>query len=213
MISPFEKLNYIIAHPDTGHLLYGFMDHCSEGKNLTDAQIKQIDKFYETIISNNYKPRFRKKIPYQRYREIRMQKIKLWIEEFDRERLKWRERRNPTRDAQNARVELKKEQGKRKTFYGVFGRFGTKMNWYTSDIEKTILLKDIVDEDNNLVADHIWLNLTKGFRNLNCLEKGDWIKFDARIKAYKKGYVNFKKDQGMRYLDYTLSYPTRIEKV
>ena len=52
MISPFEKLNYIIAHPDTGHLLYGFMDHYAERKNLTDAQIKQIDKFYNSVVSN-----------------------------------------------------------------------------------------------------------------------------------------------------------------
>ena len=44
-------------------------------------------------------------------------------------------------------------------------------------------------------------------------EKTDWLKFDARIKAYKNGYVNFKKDKGMRYRDYTLSYPTKIEKV
>ena len=63
------------------------------------------------------------------------------------------------------RKALKKIEGIRSTFTGTFVRFGTK-NGYKG-IEHTVLLKDIKDSNGCIVTDHLWFNLTKGFKALN----------------------------------------------
>lgn len=100
----------------------------------------------------------------------------------------------------------------RATFHGTFERYGTKNGWQGRQ-EKTVLLKDICDQTGKRVCDHLWFNLTKAFALLN-LQVGDGVAFDARVKAYEKGYF------GRRYdvykpaeIDYKLSHPTRVRKV
>ena len=110
------------------------------------------------------------------------------------------------------RKELAKDSGVRKKFRAVFICIGKKagFNGYS---EETILLKDIKDvESNVIVADHIWFSYTKGFEKLT-LAEGTPLEFEARIKEYRKGYVNARYKINNSTLDYKLSNPTKIKLV
>lgn len=98
----------------------------------------------------------------------------------------------------------------RKKFSATFERFGKKTN-YKGYSEDTLLLKNIIDVQTNIaITDHIWFTLSKGFEKLN-LQPGMTITFEARIKEYKKGYVNARYKINQRTVDFKLSHPTRIE--
>src|SRR5690349_2789393 len=87
------------------------------------------------------------------------------------------------------RKQLAVEKGKRKKFSATFERVGKKVN-YKGYTEETILLKNIMDlETMKVVADHVWFSYTKGFEKLS-LTPGVTLEFEARVKEYKKGYVN-----------------------
>lgn len=104
---------------------------------------------------------------------------------------------------------LAREEGDRKRFQGVFSRFGKKNN-FKGYSEPTLLLLNIIDEETNLpVADHVWFAYTKTFEKIK-LEPGLRIGFEARIKIYKKGYVNRKYEIDNRKSDFKLSHPTKI---
>ena len=100
----------------------------------------------------------------------------------------------------------------RATFYGTFERVGTKNGWEGRQ-EHTILLRDICDQAGKRVCDHLWFNLTKAFALLN-LYPGETVIFDARVKAYKKGYFGRRLEiYKPAEIDYKLSHPTRVRKV
>ncbi len=110
------------------------------------------------------------------------------------------------------RKELAAEKVKRKKFTTVYGRVGKKVN-YKGYSEETILLKNIIDsESNKQVADHVWFSYTKGFVSAS-LNVGDLLEFEARVKEYRKGYVNknYKINKGTT--DFKLSNPTKIKKI
>ncbi len=110
------------------------------------------------------------------------------------------------------RKELARESGARKKFRGIFVRLGKKagFNGYS---EETILLKNIQDaETNRMVADHVWFGYAKGFEKLS-LTEGITIEFEARVKEYRKGYVNPRYKINNSSIDYKLSHPTKIRKV
>ncbi len=109
------------------------------------------------------------------------------------------------------RENLKKIDGVRKKFTGVFVREGEKPGWSYSGPRKTVLLRDITDEKGQIVTDHLWFNLTKGFEN-ECLVEGDIVEFHARVKPYLKGYSETHFENPFR-LDYKLSHPTKIRCV
>ena len=107
------------------------------------------------------------------------------------------------------RKQLAAENGTRKKFSATFERVGKKVN-YKGYTEETILLKHIVDvETKKVVADHIWFSYTKGFEKLT-LTPGVVLEFEARVKQYKKGYVNKALNLHKRLTDYKLSHPTKI---
>jgi hypothetical protein len=107
---------------------------------------------------------------------------------------------------------LAAERGVRKRFRATFSRIGKKIN-YNGHSEDTILLKNIIDADSNkVVTNHVWFSYTKGFEKLS-LEEGTTIKFEARIKEYKKGYVSKLYKINNSITDYKLSHPTKIEIV
>ena len=107
------------------------------------------------------------------------------------------------------RKKLAEESGKRKKFRAVFDRTGKKIN-YKGYSEDTLLLKQIVDvESNKLVADHVWFSFTKGFEKIS-LTNGVQIEFEARVKEYRKGYVNKNHKINNRSTDFKLSHPTKI---
>jgi hypothetical protein len=107
------------------------------------------------------------------------------------------------------RKALGEKEGERRSFQATFVRFGSKRG-YQGYKEETILLKNIIDvETNKIVADHSWFNFTKSFQTLN-LTEGIQIRFDARIKEYRKGYVNRRYGIDNSKKDYRLSHPTNV---
>ena len=50
---------------------------------------------------------------------------------------------------------------------------------------KALLLTNIRTQDNIFVSNQGTVNFTKGFKNLNDLEQGDKIEFDAELKEVK----------------------------
>lgn len=111
------------------------------------------------------------------------------------------------------RTELKKINGVRSRFKGIFERNGTKKNWHGFP-EPTILLKDITDQSGKVVTEHLWFTLTKGFESLGTLTPGDVVEFDARVTPYTKGYRGYRDDvDSYSSTDYRLSHPTRISRV
>lgn len=110
------------------------------------------------------------------------------------------------------RQELGKSEGQRKKFKAIFSRLGTKTN-YKGYSEPTVLLTSVIDpETNTPVADHVWFNFTKGFETAG-LSTGVTVEFEARIKTYKKGYVNSRYRINRQTEDYKLSHPTKIKLV
>ncbi len=110
------------------------------------------------------------------------------------------------------RKELADKEGERRSFRATFVRFGSKQG-YQGYKEETILLKNIRDvSSGKLVTDHAWFHLTKGFERLN-LNPGVQVIFDARIKEYRKGYVNRRYGIDNRKKDYRLSHPTNVSIV
>ena len=110
------------------------------------------------------------------------------------------------------RKALAKDEGERKKFTGVFTRLGKKTNFkgYT---EETILLSNITDlETNEIVTDHSWFSYTKGFESVQ-LTEGAIVEFTARVKEYKKGYVNARLNINRQKKDFKLSNPTKIRIV
>lgn len=110
------------------------------------------------------------------------------------------------------RSELAKWEGYRRQFQGVFVRFGTKSG-YKRPLT-TILLKDIIDvASQQLVADHIWFTLGKGFERLE-LQENDVVKLWARVTKYVKGYKGRREveDKPLEQ-DYRLSFPTKLTRL
>jgi len=109
------------------------------------------------------------------------------------------------------RKELARIVEERKSFRGTFVRYGFKSGW-RGRRQETVLLRDIYEtETGTKITDHLWFNLTKQFESLQ-LSEGDRIEFDARAKAYVKGYVNNRGAIDQRKIDYKLSHPTSIRK-
>jgi len=107
------------------------------------------------------------------------------------------------------REELVKLSGLRRTFKGTFVRFGLKSGYM--NVEKTVLLKDIIEEaTGKVVTDHLWFSLGKRLALLN-LQEGDVVSFDARVTKYVKGYRGRREDVDKPVMvDYRLSHPTKL---
>jgi hypothetical protein len=107
------------------------------------------------------------------------------------------------------RKKLAAQEGVRKRFRAIFTRLGKKRS-YTGYSEDTILLQHVCEADTmRTVADHVWFSYTKSFEAIK-LTEGCVIEFDARVKAYTKGYVNKRFQVTPRTTDFKLSHPTRV---
>ena len=108
------------------------------------------------------------------------------------------------------RKELQNKANERLTFCATVGRFGTKSNYHGYPVD-TILFKDVTfAETGEKATHHIWFTVGKRIEDLE-LKEGDKIQFDARIKNYTKGYVNYREYIDERKIDYKLSNPTKIK--
>ncbi len=112
------------------------------------------------------------------------------------------------------RTNLKAKGSEQRLFLkGTFEKYGFKFKDRGKiHVAATLLLVNVTDEDDQLLTDHLWFNLTKGFRNLHILQKGDQISFYGRVKPYLKGYqghvMGIPRSQTV---DYKVNYPTRIK--
>jgi len=125
-----------------------------------------------------------------------------------------RKRRKKSRESY--REELKKVGSEeRHRFRGRVGRFGSKIGW--NGPVPTILLKDVEElSTGKIVTNHLWVNATKGFKDVEPRE-GDILEFDARVTKYIKGYYEHDR-YGNETVDHTrtdyqLSFPTKIVNV
>jgi hypothetical protein len=109
------------------------------------------------------------------------------------------------------RTELKKMDEQRELFKGVFRKYGLKSG-YRGPSTETILLVSIRDGNGNLISDHLWFNMTKGFEQLGTLKEGDSVQFEARVKRYRKGYIHRGAGIDESKYDYKLSHPTKIQR-
>ena len=101
----------------------------------------------------------------------------------------------------------------RKRFTGTFVRFGEKKN-FNGFTEKTLLIEKIKEAGTTkILTDHIWFNYTQSFADAGFLKSGDLLEFDARVKAYSKGYVNSQLKINLRTQDYKLSHPTKVVRI
>lgn len=110
------------------------------------------------------------------------------------------------------RRRLANTEGERKLFRATFSRVGKKTNYHGYS-EDTLLLTNVVEvETNDVVADHVWFTYTKAFDKL-MLKEGDRLEFEARVKEYRKGYVNDRLNINLSKKDFKLSYPTKIKVI
>lgn len=114
-------------------------------------------------------------------------------------------------DDEGVRTKLERIDDERDSFYGVFKRCGRASNG-----KLTVLMTDIRNKHGNLVADHIWFNLTKGFKDIGFMSPGEMLRFDARVRQYEKGYKGQKDEvlarNGGIKQDYKLSHPSQIKR-
>lgn len=111
----------------------------------------------------------------------------------------------------NARCSLRAKEGVRSLYTGEFVRTGIKHGYMGYVV--TVLLKDVRDESGKIVTDHLWFNMTKGFKQANLLA-GDIVEFRGRVERYVKGYMGCRYDVcKLLEEDYKLSFPTKVRKV
>lgn len=104
---------------------------------------------------------------------------------------------------------------KRDTFRGTFKKMGYK-NIFKGTPLPTLLLMNITDSNNDIIADHMWFNYTKLFGDLGELNSGDIIQFNARGVEYMKGYLGDNDELKLKHpieKDYRLVYPTKIKLI
>lgn len=113
------------------------------------------------------------------------------------------------------REKLGKFLGERRTFQGVFERFGSKSG-YKGPV-KTVLIVNLIDfVTKEVLTDHLWFTCGKRFDCLD-LQEGELVQFDARVTEYLKGYQGGEEgsyeDVYGQELDYRLSFPTKVYKL
>ena len=107
------------------------------------------------------------------------------------------------------RKRLSEAAGQRKQFRATFSRFGKKIN-FKGYSEETVLLVNVTDTETGLVAtSHLWFSYSTAFQKLS-LTEGTHLQFEARVKAYTKGYVNRAAGINQRKDDFKLSHPTKV---
>ena len=100
----------------------------------------------------------------------------------------------------------------RDLYTGEFVRTGIKPDYKGNSV--TVLLKDLKDETGQIVTDHLWFNMTKGFKQAD-LKPGDLVEFRVKVEKYSKGYNCRREDifDKPTKVDYKLTRPTKIRKL
>lgn len=112
------------------------------------------------------------------------------------------------------RTSLQGLDGKRVSMTAVFWKYGTFRG--RGCVARTILLKNIRDEQGNILADHVWINYTAGFDSVGVFRPGDVVKFTAQVSSYIKGYCGENIEGRLMNpikWDYRLKYPRNVQKI
>jgi len=91
------------------------------------------------------------------------------------------------------RKKLKSFENLTENFTAVFSRFGERTISYKKRLisKQTILLTDIKHIKGDFVADHVWLNFTSDFQNLD-LQKDDIVFLMPRLRNTIKFLLDIK---------------------
>lgn len=109
------------------------------------------------------------------------------------------------------REELERREGERDLYLARIERYGTKRGVYGS--VETILLRDVTDASGEIVADHLWLTVGAGLRQL-AARAGEFIEFRATASAYRKGYRgNRDIDAPAPSIDYKLANARKLRRL
>ncbi len=101
---------------------------------------------------------------------------------------------------------------KPKQFTAYFGGHGVK-NGFMKHLEPVILLVNLRDQSNNMIAPYAWINRTSSFEKLN-LQLGDQVSFDATAKAAHEVFGQYPHYIEVPHiLDYKLNRPMNIEVI
>jgi hypothetical protein len=112
---------------------------------------------------------------------------------------------------QSDRPKLAIKEGVRSKYNATVERFGTKSSF--GHLTPTILLRNIKDENKEIITDHVWFTQGKWCKEL---KPGDNFNFEARVKPYEKGYrghreeILIERGYGTE-ISHRLSNPTKIE--
>ena len=114
---------------------------------------------------------------------------------------------------------LKDLCGKKSTFTGVFCKIGHRNSFFVRGSKKkylkklnTVLIRDLKDEEGNIVADHIWLDLTPPWVRVHP-NFGDIVEFKGSVQNYVKGMCSSNRyySRNIYELDYTIAGITDIK--
>ena len=97
----------------------------------------------------------------------------------------------------DARTAVHHLREQRQTFHATIGRRGFARGRKNC---RTVLLEHVTTPTGDLLCDHAWVHLTKGFQPT---QQGDRVSFQARVRAYaKRGGHDFK-----------LFFPTQVTTI
>ncbi len=101
--------------------------------------------------------------------------------------------------------------GQRLTVTATVIRRSRMITWLNTRVE-TILLGPIVTLDNRCIADHVWFVVGQRLAAAR-LVAGDVVRFDARVRPYKKNCTRRPGQPFTFTLDYHLAYPSNVQRV
>ena len=108
------------------------------------------------------------------------------------------------------RRKLKKLEGDRLRFTARVERYGFKPKGLGLAVQ-TILLSDVrLENSGDMVADHLWF---QGGKWCDGVLPGSRIAFDAKVRAYTKGYKGQRDDVDGKPVtkDWQLSWPSKVK--
>jgi hypothetical protein len=100
------------------------------------------------------------------------------------------------------REELQKREGRRGEFTAVFVRHSERAA-FRGPPKVTLLFRDVRDEADAQVTDHLWFTDCNGWQRLG-LQGGEKVTFTASVRPYTKGCHD------RRERDYKLAWPKNI---
>ena len=112
------------------------------------------------------------------------------------------------------RKALKNHQGRRATYTATFRRYGS-FQPYKGPPVRTLLLVDIRNARDQVVADHLWFKDCLAWRRCGNLEPGQLLSFTAQVKEYRKGYRGRREEEDLPEptTDLKLAWPMDVRLV